>query len=114
MHARKSAGFSKRPEDVDALLAVVLERDGDWIAADLSPLSAGLEERWAAVVTVAAELSRPRPTLSTEAVQRLRALEITDTEIADLLTAAAFFAWANRLMLSLGEPSLPDAEQAAA
>ncbi|MGP5076573.1 peroxidase-related enzyme [Brachybacterium alimentarium] len=114
VHARKSAGFSKRPEDVDALLAVVLERDGDWIAADLSPLSAGLEERWAAVVTVAAELSRPRPTLSTDAVQRLRALEFTDTEIADLLTAAAFFAWANRLMLSLGEPSLPDAEQVAA
>ena len=114
VHARKSAGFSKRPEDVDALLAAALERDADWISAELAPLSAVQDERWSAVVTAAAELSRPRPLLTAEAIHALRRLELTEPQIADVLTAAAFFAWANRLMLSLGEPSLPDAEQAAA
>ena len=114
VHARKSAGFSKRPDDVDALLAAALERDADWISADLAPLAAAQDARWSAVVTAAAELSRPRPQLTTDAIETLRGLEITDAQIADVLTAAAFFAWANRLMLSLGEPSLPDAEQAAA
>ena len=35
--------------------------------------------------------------------------QIPAHEITDLLSASAFFAWANRLMLSLGDPSLPDA-----
>src|SRR5699024_6219637 len=50
---------------------------------------------------------RPRP--SAVPVAPLRARGLTDPELADLLCAAAFFAWANRLMLSLGEPSQPDA-----
>lgn len=73
----------------------------------VSPLGAGQDERWAAIITAAAELSRPRP--SAVPLAPLRAQGLTDPEIADLLCAAAFFAWANRLMLSLGDPSLPDA-----
>ena len=106
VHARKAAAFAKRESEVDALLAAGLERDADWIAADLAPLAAGQDERWSALVTAAAELSRPRP--SAVPIAPLRALGISDPEIADLLSAAAFFAWANRLMLSLGDPSLPD------
>ncbi|ASK64698.1 alkylhydroperoxidase [Brachybacterium avium] len=106
VHARKAAAFAKRDVEVDALLAAVLERDTDWIAVDLTPLAAGQDERWSALVTAAAELSRPRP--SAVPIAPLRALGISDPEIADLLGAAAFFAWANRLMLSLGDPSLPD------
>ncbi|ATG51817.1 alkylhydroperoxidase [Brachybacterium vulturis] len=105
VHARKAAAFAEREGQVDALLAAVLERDADWIAADLAPLAAGADARWSAIVTAAAELSRPRP--STVPISPLRALGIPDPEIADLLCAAAFFAWANRLMLSLGDPIDP-------
>ena len=108
VHARKAAGFSKREEEVDALLAAQLERNADWISADLAPLAEGQDERWNAIVTAAAELSRPRPALGAAHLEALRAQGLDDHEITDLLTASAFFAWANRLMLSLGDPSLPD------
>ncbi|MDN5600730.1 MAG: peroxidase-related enzyme [Brachybacterium sp.] len=106
VHARKAAALAKRESEVDALLAAELERDADWIASALTPLAAGQDERWSALVTAAAELSRPRP--SGVPIAPLRALGLSDPEIADLLGAAAFFAWANRLMLSLGDPALPD------
>ena len=32
---------------------------------------------------------------------------LDDLAIADVIQGAAFFNWANRLMLSLGEPALP-------
>lgn len=109
VHARKAAGFSKREEHVDTLLAAALERDVDWIAEQLSPLSDGQDERWSAIIGAAAELSRPRPTLGVVEFSELRDLGLSDPEITDLLTAAGFFAWANRLMLSLGDPSLSEA-----
>ena len=37
--------------------------------------------------------------------ERLRAAGLGDLEILDLVQATAFFAWANRLMLTLGEPT---------
>lgn len=107
VHARKAAGLSKRPEDVDRLLAADLDRDHDWIAADLTPLQTGQDQRWATQFEAAAELSRPRPAVTAEHVAALRTSGLDDTHITDLITAAAFFAWANRLMLSLGEPSIP-------
>ena len=33
--------------------------------------------------------------------------EVTDEQIVDLINSVAFFNWANRLMLSLGEPEVP-------
>ncbi|MGO1283489.1 MAG: peroxidase-related enzyme [Brachybacterium sp.] len=109
VHARKAAGFSKREDDVDALLDAVLERDEDWVSGDLAPLAGGQDERWSAIIDAAAELSRPRPALGAAQISALRDQGLDDHEITDLLTAAGFFAWANRLMLSLGDPSLPDA-----
>ena len=38
-------------------------------------------------------------------VERLRKVGLDDAAIADLIGAASFFNWANRLMLSLGEPA---------
>jgi alkylhydroperoxidase family enzyme len=38
-------------------------------------------------------------------VQRLRSAGLDDGEIVDVINGAAFFNWANRLMLSLGEPA---------
>ena len=37
----------------------------------------------------------------------LRELGLHDLEILDVAQAGAFFAWANRLMLTLGEPYYP-------
>ena len=38
-------------------------------------------------------------------VERLRRAGLDDLAIADVIQAAAFFNWATRLMLSLGEPT---------
>ena len=40
-------------------------------------------------------------------IDRLRAAGLSDAEIVDVINGAAFFHWANRLMLSLGEPEIP-------
>ncbi|EGT4306954.1 alkylhydroperoxidase, partial [Cronobacter sakazakii] len=40
-------------------------------------------------------------------VAALREQALTDLELLDLVQATAFFAWANRLMLTLGEPFIP-------
>ena len=109
VHARKSAGFSRRGEDVDRLLAVRLPRDADWVATDLAPLSADeqLGARWAATVDAAAHRSQVRPTFGPADVRRMRSVGLEEREVVDLATATAFFAWANRLMLSLGEAACP-------
>jgi alkylhydroperoxidase family enzyme len=39
-------------------------------------------------------------------VERLRRAGLDDLAIADVIHATAFFNWANRLMLSLGEPAV--------
>src|SRR5699024_9589783 len=105
VHAREAAALAKREDAVHALLAAPLARDEDWVSADLAPLAAGQDERGAARIAAAAEPSRPRP--SAVGLPPLRALDLTDAAIADLVSAAAFFARATRLMLSLGAPSLP-------
>ena len=38
---------------------------------------------------------------------RLRKVGLDDASIVDVINAASFFNWANRLMLSLGEPAAP-------
>ena len=40
-------------------------------------------------------------------LDRLRAVGLDHEALADLVDATAFFAWANRLMLTLGEPAWP-------
>ncbi|MGW8848859.1 peroxidase-related enzyme [Streptomyces xiamenensis] len=109
VHARKSAQMSKRPEDVDRLLGVSLQRDADWLPAATAPLAAGQDARWAAVIEFAAALATTPVSATTAHVDRLRAEGLADTELTDLVAATAFFGWANRLMLSLGDPYWPDA-----
>ena len=41
-----------------------------------------------------------------------RAAGLDDLEIADVIHGAAFFNWANRLMLSIGRPVAPPAADA--
>ena len=95
MHARHAATYSKREADVDRLLV-------DGVGADLG-------ERWNAIVAASVALTETPSAFGPEHVDRLRRAGLDDLAIADVIHAAAFFSWANRLMLSLGEPSLPAA-----
>jgi alkylhydroperoxidase family enzyme len=40
----------------------------------------------------------------------LKEVGLTELEILDLIHSVAIFAWANRLMLNLGEPVFPEAD----
>ena len=91
VHARFAASYSKRDEDVDRLLA-------EGVGADLG-------ERWNAVVAAAVALTATPPTFGAAEITRLREAGLADLDIADVIHAASFFNWANRLMLSLGEPA---------
>lgn len=90
VHARFAVSYSKREADVDRLLAEGVDID--------------LGERWNAVVAAAVALTMTPPSFGDSEINRLRAVGLDDLDIADVIHAAAFFNWANRLMLSLGEP----------
>jgi alkylhydroperoxidase domain protein len=92
VHSRFSATYSKREEDVQRLL-------DDGVEADLG-------ERWNAIVAASVALSATPLKFGSEHVERLRGAGLDDLAIADLIQAASFFNWANRLMLSLGEPEI--------
>jgi len=92
VHARHAATYSKREGDVERLLA-------DGATADLG-------ERWNAIVAASAGLAATPIAFEPEHVERLRRSGLDDLAIADVIHAAAFFNWANRLMLSLGEPAI--------
>jgi alkylhydroperoxidase domain protein len=91
VHARHAVTYSKRPEDVRHLL-------GFGVGADLG-------ERWNAVVAAAVALTETPIAFGTPHIGRLREAGLDDAEIVDVINSAAFFNWANRLMLSLGEPA---------
>jgi alkylhydroperoxidase domain protein len=91
VHARHAVTYSKRPDDVLRLLDVGVGVD--------------LDERWNAIIAAAVALTATPITFGPEHVRRLRMAGLDDAEIVDVINSAAFFNWANRLMLSLGEPA---------
>lgn len=91
VHARFAATYSKRVDDVQRLLDEGVE--------------AKLDERWEAIVDASVALTALPITFGKDHVERLRAVGLDDAAIADLIGAASFFNWANRLMLSLGVPA---------
>jgi alkylhydroperoxidase domain protein len=91
VHARHATTYSKRAEDVKRLLDT-------GVGADLG-------ERWNAIVAASVALAATPIAFNPEHVTRLRAVGLDDADIIDVINSAAFFNWANRLMLSLGEPA---------
>ena len=91
VHARFATTYSKRADDVQRLLD--------------EGVGAKLDERWEAIVAASVALTSLPLTFGKEHVERLRKVGLDDAAIADLIGAASFFNWANRLMLSLGEPA---------
>jgi alkylhydroperoxidase domain protein len=91
VHARFTSTHSKRRDDVQRLL-------DEGTGADLGP-------RWNAVTAAAVALTDTPNNFTTANIERLRSEGLDDFAIADAISASAFFNWANRLMLSLGEPT---------
>jgi len=96
VHARKAAQLSGEVAALDRLLATAPGGD----------LSSGQAPRWQAQIRFAAQLAATPARLRHAEVQRLREMGLSDLELLDLVGAVAFFSWANRLMLTLGEPFL--------
>jgi alkylhydroperoxidase domain protein len=90
VHARFAAHFSKREADVRRLL-------DEGVKADLGP-------RWNAVVVASVALTETPSAFDAAHIKALRDQGLDDEAISDAIHAAAFFNWANRLMLTLGEP----------
>lgn len=98
VHARFAATLGHRPEEVDALLAQ---------GVHTALLEGSLSARWSAIVRAAEALTRTPIAFGPEHVAELREVGLDDAALVDLISSAGFFSWANRLMLSLGEPSVP-------
>ncbi|MDU0479446.1 alkylhydroperoxidase domain protein [Staphylococcus chromogenes] len=95
VHAGRAVAESTgREADIDRLLA-------DGPAADLG------SDLWNAIATFTRALSATPAQLTPFHVKQLRDLGLSDIDLVDIIGAAAFFNWANRLMLALGEPELP-------
>ncbi|CAL8977360.1 hypothetical protein PROP_02175 [Propionicimonas sp. T2.31MG-18] len=90
VHARFAAHFLEDGSDVQPLL-------DHGVAADVS-------DAHRAIVDAVVALTRTPVAFDAGHVASLRAAGLDDQSIADLVHASAFFNWANRLMLSLGEP----------
>jgi uncharacterized peroxidase-related enzyme len=71
------------------------------------PHSAGTTDRERAIVQFSIELTDRPNAVSEQSIQKLKSVGLTDVEILDLIHSVAIFAWANRLMLNLGEPVFP-------
>jgi alkylhydroperoxidase domain protein len=91
VHARFAATYSKRGQDVQRLLD--------------EGVGVHIDRRWDAVIAASAALTATPATFDDSHIAALRAAGLDDAEIVDVINAAAFFNWANRLMLSLGEPA---------
>ena len=91
MHARFAATYSKRVTTCSA--------------CSTKASSADLGERWNAIVAASVALTATPIAFGPEHVERCAASGLDDAAIVDVINAASFFNWANRLMLSLGEPS---------
>jgi alkylhydroperoxidase domain protein/CMD domain protein len=99
VHSAAATRESGRREDVQRLL----DRG---TAADLG------DDTWNAVVTATDALATTPLSLDPAPIAGLREAGLSDPEIVDVLSGASFFHWANRLMLSLGEPEIPARKKA--
>jgi alkylhydroperoxidase domain protein len=95
VHSRLYAQYSKRPDVIQRLL-------DEGVGAEM----ASVRER--AIVDFSVRLTEDPAGLSGVDIEPLRSAGLSDLEIYDVAQAAAMFAWANRLMLTLGEGVYPE------
>jgi len=97
VHALRFTQLTKEPEVMKRI-----QRDG----AD-----AALDPRRAAILDYAAKLTRDPASIGPADAAPLRAQGLADLDILDLTHAVGMFAWANRLMQTLGEPAVSARER---
>jgi uncharacterized peroxidase-related enzyme len=90
VHAQRFEQLSKRN---DVIVQVFTE-----------PQSAGTNARERAIVQLSIDLTLRPATFGAAQLQAVRAAGLSNLEVLDVIHAVAIFAWANRLMLNLGEP----------
>ena len=96
VHALRFTQLTREPE-----VMARIQRDG---------AEAALDPRRKAILDYSAKLTRDPAGITPDDAAPLRAQGLTDLEILDLTHAVAMFAWANRLMQTLGEPAAPARE----
>ncbi|PZQ48326.1 MAG: alkylhydroperoxidase [Rhodovulum sulfidophilum] len=90
VHARLFVTFGKDPASMEALLAEGTEAE--------------LPSKLRAITDFSVALAATPPRVEPAHLDALRAEGFSDAEILDIGNSVAMFAWANRLMLTLGEP----------
>ena len=93
VHAQRFEQLAKR---TDAIIEVLND-----------PHTAGTSERERAIVQFSIALTNAPDAVAPADIQALKDVGLTEIEILDLMHSVAIFAWANRLMLNLGEPVFP-------
>jgi uncharacterized peroxidase-related enzyme len=94
VHAQRFQQLAKRDNVIQQVFA--------------DPQTAGTTARERAIVRYAIDLTLHPDTVDTASIDALTDAGLTHAEILDLSHAIAIFAWANRLMLTLGEPVFPE------
>ncbi|WP_251864913.1 CMD domain protein [Achromobacter sp. Marseille-Q4962] len=93
VHAQRFEQLAKRND----VIAQVFE----------DPATAGITEREKAIARFSIQITQAPASVNADSVQALKDVGLNEAEILDLLHSDAIFAWANRLMLNLGEPVFP-------
>jgi alkylhydroperoxidase domain protein len=91
VHSRFATQYSKRRDDIQRLLD--------------EGVDARVDPRWNAIIDASVALTATPLDFGDAQIEELRRNGLSDLEIVDVINGAAFFNWANRLMLSLGEPT---------
>lgn len=92
VHAQRYQQLSKQLAPIPAVFA--------------DPLDAGDTPRERAIAQFSAGLTVAPEEIGPDDLQSLYEAGLSDLEILDLIHSVAIFAWANRLMLNLGEPEV--------
>ncbi len=94
VHAQRFEQLAKRN---DVIVQVFTDPDG-----------AGTNARERAIVQLAIDLTHAPASFGARQLEHARDAGLSTLELLDAIHAIAIFAWANRLMLNLGEPVYPD------
>jgi uncharacterized peroxidase-related enzyme len=90
VHAQRFEQLAKRNDVITEVFA--------------DPATAGTTDREKAIVRFAIDLTLEPASLNASHIHALRDQGLDDGQVLDLIHAISIFAWANRLMLNLGEP----------
>lgn len=90
VHAQRFEQLAKRNE----VIAQVFE----------DPYTAGTTARELAIAQFSIQITEAQADVNANSIQALKNAGLSEGEVLDLLHSDAIFAWANRLMLNLGEP----------